>query len=236
MLFDARGHARSPSPLQADEYTLSHFVRDFAGVVDASGVEPVISGGLSMGAAVALEHAIAFPGRVRGLVLSAFPSSGEDERRRAWALGFAQAIEERGLDAAGSEFVWGARSRFDPKGAALIRQGFLEHAPHALAHILRQVLAELASPATLAPALAGIDVPVLVVVGAKDPESLEPSTRLAEMLPNAELCVIPEAGHVVNLAKPSEFNAAVERFLRDKLGMQPKPAGSSEAGGNQGEV
>jgi pimeloyl-ACP methyl ester carboxylesterase len=236
VLFDARGHARSPAPRDAHEYELSCFVRDFAGVLDAASSEPAVTGGLSMGAAVALQHALAFPERVRGLVLAAFPSSGENERRRDWALGFAQAIEERGLDAAGSEFVWGARSRFDPKGAALIRQGFLEHPPHALAHVLRQVLARLASPSSLAPALTRLAMPVLVIVGSEDRESLEPSTELAELLPHAELRVVPEAGHIVNLAKPREFNAAVARFLRDEIGLALPPDAASETGREPGKV
>lgn len=171
-----------------------------------------------MGALIGLHYALKFPDRVRGLVLSAFPSSGEDPRRRAWALDFADAIEQRGLDAAGAEFAWGERSRFDPKGAALIRQGFLEHQPHALAKILREVLASVPSPSALGPALAKLEMPALVVVGSEDRESFGPSHALVEALPNAELVVIPGAGHVVNLAKPSEFNAQLERFLNANVG------------------
>lgn len=212
-LFDARGHARSGAPDEASAYRLEAYVRDFARVVEQTGESSVIAGGLSMGAAVALSWALASPERARALILAAFPSSGEEERRRRWALGFADAIEQRGLEEAGATFVWGERSRFDPKGAALIRQGFLEHPPQALAHVLRELLAVLPSVATLRPALSKLDVPTLVVVGSEDGESLEPCKELAEALPNAELVIVPGAGHVVNLAKPNEFNAVVEGFL-----------------------
>lgn len=211
-IFDWPGHARSPAPEESAAYTASAFVDDLAELVEAAGA-PLVLGGLSLGAKVALDFALAQPDKVRALVLASYPSSGEEEKRRTWALGFANAIEQRGLDDAGAEFVWGERSRFDPKGAGLIRQGFLEHSPQALAHILRQVLATSPSPRTLAPRLAQLPIPTCIVAGSDDAESLAPCRDLAALLPNAELHVLEGAGHVVNLTKPAEFNAILSAFL-----------------------
>ncbi len=61
------------------------------------------------------------------------------------------------------------------------------------------MLAGLEDPSALAPRLAAIRVPALVVVGADDKESLEPSRELAASIPGAEFVIVPEAGHVVNL-------------------------------------
>ncbi len=215
--YDARGHARSEAPADAALYSLSHLVSDFARVAEQASATPLIAGGLSLGAATALDFALQEPERVRALVLAAYPSgtSSPASPRRSWALAFADTIGERGLDAAGSEFVWGARSRFDPRGAELIRQGFLEHAPHALQAVLRGVLAELAPPQERAAELARLDIPVLIVVGADDQESLPPCRDLARLLPRAELSVVADAGHVVNLIKPAEFNARVREFALD---------------------
>lgn len=211
-LFDLRGHARSPAPEGAAAYRLQALLADLGELV-AQAETPVILGGLSLGAKLALDFALAQPTLVRALVLSSYPSSGEDAKRQKWALGFAEAIEARGLDEAGSEFVWGERSRFDPKGAALIRQGFLEHSPQGLAHILREVLATSPSPSTLAPRLRELTIPVCIVAGSEDGENLLPCRELAELLPNAELHVLQGAGHVVNLEKPAEFNAMLKAFL-----------------------
>ena len=123
------------------------------------------------------------------------------------------AIEREGLEAAGERYVWGEASRFDPKGAALIRQGFLEHDPMALAAILRDALAHVPAPDAVAAELAQLSVPTLVIVGDEDAESLDPCRRLAALIPEAELVVIPGAGHVVNLAAPQAFNAALADFL-----------------------
>ena len=65
-----------------------------------------------------------------------------------------------------------------------------------------------------APLLPAIAVPALVVVGEEDvltPPAL--STAMAERLPNAELVVVPQAGHLANLEQPDAFNAALLRFL-----------------------
>jgi pimeloyl-ACP methyl ester carboxylesterase len=211
-LFDLRGHARSSAPEGAEGYRLDALLGDLGEIV-AANQTPLILGGLSLGAKLALDFALANPALVRALVLASYPSSGEEPKRRQWALGFAEAIEKHGLDEAGAEFVWGERSRFDPKGAALIRQGFLEHSAQALAHILREVLAMSPSPRTLAPRLRELLVPTCVVAGSDDPESLEPCRELAALLPNAELHVLEGAGHVVNLAQPAAFNELLQAFL-----------------------
>jgi pimeloyl-ACP methyl ester carboxylesterase len=77
------------------------------------------------------------------------------------------------------------------------------------------------------PAIAGLDhtgslkplreVPTLVLTGDKDtliPK--EHSERLVELLPDAELVVVPDAGHMVLLEKPAEVNAALDGLL-DKV-------------------
>ncbi len=214
--FDARGHARSDAPDEAAAYTPAVFVADVGRVLDQAGAARAIVGGLSMGAGIALRFALAHPERTRALVLAAFPA-GRDTPGSYAALAerFAARIEQDGLEAAGEELVWGPASGLDPAAAALVRRGFLEHRPHALAHVLRGVIAEQPAVAALAPALAGVAIPVLVIVGARDRLSLEPARALARLLPAARLVEIADAGHLVNLARPTEFNAAVAAFATD---------------------
>ncbi len=211
--FDARGHGRSEAPLEAEAYRPECFVADLASLVEGSGVERVIVGGLSMGAGITLRYALAHPERVSGIVLASFPRGSDDERHQRWALGFADAIDARGLESAGEEFVWGASSNFDEKGAALVRAGFLEHPPHALSHTLRELIAAQPPIASLADELAKIAVPTLVVAGGEDHRSLPQSQALAAAIPDAELVVIEGGGHVVNLTSPTEFNRVLEAFL-----------------------
>ena len=210
--YDARGHARSEAPSEAEAYDFERLVDDYERVASGSD-EPIVAGGLSLGAATALAFALRKKERVRALVLASPPGGSDDGERRDWALGFARAIDERGLEAAGSEFAWGERARFDPKGAALIRSGLMEHPPAALSHILERSLAELPGPTRLAGELGSLDRPVLVIVGSEDRSAAAPARTLARHLPNAELVEIPGAGHVVNLAAADAFNEACRRFL-----------------------
>ncbi len=210
--YDARGHARSEAPSDPGAYEFERLVDDYERVASESG-DSIVAGGLSLGAATALGFALRRKERVRALVLASPPGGSDDPERRDWALGFARAIDERGLEAAGAEFAWGGRARFDPKGAALIRAGLMEHPPAALAQILRHSLAELPGPSRLADELRAFDRPVLVVTGSEDRSAAAPARELVRDLPDAELVEIPGAGHVVNLAAAEAFNEACRRFL-----------------------
>lgn len=208
--FDARGHARSGAPDDAAAYRPEAFVADVGRVLDHVQAPRAVVGGLSMGADTALRFAVAHPDRVTGLVLAAFPSG---TRFSADAAEFANAIERDGLDRAGAQYVWGPRSGLDPAAARLVRQGFLEHPPHGLAHTLRERLARPLPVAQAAAQLRDVAKPTLVVVGGDDRGSLEASEALARAARHSRLVVIPGAGHVVNLAAPAAFNTALRDFL-----------------------
>lgn len=216
--YDARGHARSESPRDPAAYTPEAFVDDMRRVIEGAGPEPAVVGGLSMGAGIALRLALAAPGRVRALLLCAFPAGSDDPEGFAGkALGFADTIERDGLEAAGEVYVWGPTTRLDRNAVNFVRQGFLEHPPHGLALTLRGVIARQPSVAALGPALARVRCPALVLVGSEDGPSLRASRALVAALPQARLVVVQGAGHVVNLQKPDEVSAAMRSFL-DGLG------------------
>ena len=210
--FDARGHGRSEAPTDPGAYRPEAFVADVGRVLDQVGATRATVGGLSMGAGIALRFALAHPERVSALVLAAFSGSRDGAGFASVALPFADAIERRGLEAAGAEIVWGDESRLDSAGR-LVKQGFMEHPPHALAWTLRHLVAVQPSVEELEPQLSGLRVPALVIVGERDRGSAEPSRKLAAALPDARLVVVPGAGHVVNLQAPKEFNTALLEFL-----------------------
>jgi pimeloyl-ACP methyl ester carboxylesterase len=62
-------------------------------------------------------------------------------------------------------------------------------------------------------ALPAVDVPVLVVVGADDKPFLGAADYVTAKVRQAELVVIPDAGHSCNLDQPELFNAQVSAFL-----------------------
>ena len=60
-----------------------------------------------------------------------------------------------------------------------------------------------------------ITVPTLLIWGEQDVRSpLSVARQFERAIPDAHLVVIPGAGHVSNLERPEEFNAAVRGFCR----------------------
>lgn len=216
IVYDARGHARSTAPDEASAYAPETLVADLASVLDehAAG-ERAVLGGLSLGAGIALRFALEAADRLRGLVLMAPPPGRDPAVLTGWAAEFADAIEREGLAAAGERFAWGERSGLDPAAGRLVRQGFLEHPPHALVHLLRGVLDRWPDVEALAPALRALELPVLLVVGEADRLSLGAARRLAQEIPGARLEVVPGAGHVVNLAARERVNELLGDFLAE---------------------
>ena len=69
--------------------------------------------------------------------------------------------------------------------------------------------------ADLRDVLPRVAVPTLLVWGELDARSpLSVAREFARAIPHAELVVIPGAGHMSNLERPDEFNAAVRTFCR----------------------
>ena len=52
-----------------------------------------------------------------------------------------------------------------------------------------------------------------LIAGTDDPESLGPCRELAKLLPHAQLHELENAGHVVNLTRPTLFNQILSEFL-----------------------
>ena len=65
----------------------------------------------------------------------------------------------------------------------------------------------------LRPALADVNVPVLVMHGADDLQSEAASHLYVEAFPNAEFVVIEEASHFAFGEQPEEFAQIVTEFL-----------------------
>ena len=67
--------------------------------------------------------------------------------------------------------------------------------------------------------VAAIDVPVLIVHGDEDAVlPVERAKPMLDVLPNARLALIPEAGHTANLENAPAVNEAMRGFLREVYG------------------
>jgi pimeloyl-ACP methyl ester carboxylesterase len=201
ILWDMRGHGQSGDPADPVLYSHALSVADMAAVLDACGESgPVIIGGLSLGGVFSLAFHLAYPERVRALMLfDTGPGFRNPEARRQWnerALRRAADIEARGI----GDPVGGAETRLgrhrSARGLALAARGMLTQPDSSLIDALPQIV-----------------VPTLVLVGSEDKNFLAASDYMAAKISGARKAVIPGAGHSANLDQPDAFNRAVADFL-----------------------
>lgn len=72
------------------------------------------------------------------------------------------------------------------------------------------------SPAVLPPLVSRlheIEIPLLWVVGERDPRYVAEAERAVDLLPNGELWICPDAGHRVIAEQPVLFSVRVKEFL-----------------------
>lgn len=215
-LLDLPGHGRWAGDTAREHFTLQAALRAIAA---AQGGEPGPVIGYSMGGRLALAYAAAHPGRVTHLVLeSASPGLATEEERAARRA--ADEALARGLEAQGIEpFVrrWEALPLFESQGAlpfevrAAQRARRLANDPGSLAAALRG-LGTGALPSYWE-TLGEIRMPTLLLVGALDVKFVEIAGAMERALPEAELAVVPRAGHAVHLERPDAWLSAVLGFL-----------------------
>src|SRR5450432_2353696 len=181
-------------------------------VRDAAGRDGAIVLGNGYGGFVALQMAIRHPATASQLILAdcdaAFSESGREAFRN-----MAAASKARGLSAITDVAM---RRLFAPEFQARHpdlmrdrREAFLRTDPE----VFRAACGALAE-LDLRPELAGVEVPVLVLVGEHDEATPPPmSHELAAGLPNARLQVILGCAHVPQLQSPEIFLQAIGDFL-----------------------
>lgn len=82
--------------------------------------------------------------------------------------------------------------------------------------------------------LASIKAPVLIAVGDHDFVHVEHAVETLKLIPNAELAVIPDAGHYALFSEPERVIPVVEHFLnKPDTGI---PIGTAETGYHAGET
>jgi len=221
---DAPGYAASdddPSIASLDDY-VGHYIR----LLDALLVDLTDLLGVSWGGVIATRIALRHPSRVRRLVLAdTSRGSGRDPEKAAAMRARSEILATEG-----------------PEQLARSRSHRLL-SPNAPAELVERVSRSMASSIRLpgygqaavsmadtdhTEALALIETPTLVVVGALDmicpPAEAE---QIASLHPRSRLVVIDGAGHLANQERPVEFNQQIDEFLQRK---DPEMSTDAETG------
>ena len=190
---DCRGHGASGTPHDPDEHGPATMADDVVRLLDHLGIERADVLGYSMGGRIAVQLLVDHPDRVNAAVLGGVGPAVLGELPDQHEI--ATALEAEDLDAV--EHPVGRRFRT----FATRRDGDL----HALAAVMRSI------PPFDVSRLAAVSNPVLVVAGGDDSMVGDPSS-MADVLPRAEVVVVPDRDHMTTVGDP-RFKEAVVEFL-----------------------
>ena len=209
---DFRGHGESA--VGEEDSTMERLADDLRSLLDELSLEKVVLGGLSLGGYVSFAFYLKYARRVTALILAdtrATPDTDEGQRARYELAAVAEkegsaAVAERMLPRLLGETTRNTR----PVVVDQVRQLILGTPAQGIARALRG----LAVRPDSTPLLLRIYCPVLVLVGSED--VLTPPAEaetMARAIPQAELEVIPAAGHLSNLEQPEVFTRLLADFL-----------------------
>jgi 2-succinyl-6-hydroxy-2,4-cyclohexadiene-1-carboxylate synthase len=203
---DLPGHgdaADSPAPIT------------FAGCVEhvlARSPERFVLGGYSLGGRVALHLALAAPRRVTRLVLISTTAGIEDPSERAERSAADHRLAGELEHSPFEDFIerWRTQPLFatePPEVGVLARQDQRRNRPQALAAALRGIGSGEMTPVW--DRLAELELPVTVLVGDRDAKYLALGERMVELMPEADLLVVP-GGHGLPLENPEAVARAID--------------------------
>ncbi|MGQ0794181.1 MAG: alpha/beta fold hydrolase [Deltaproteobacteria bacterium] len=209
--YDCRGQGLSDSI--PPEYSQQMHAEDLSALMDKLQIGKAHIAGISNGGMIAQHFALAYPEKVRSLILTDTCSHVEtllELMLKAWI----RATE-----------VGGSALRYDVALPTLFAEGFVKRNLQSILN-MRELNIKINSPQNvislakasmrhnLSDRVSQIRARTLIIVGEED--ILIPprySQILHEKIKNSELLVIRDCGHVPPLEKPEEFNRALLGFL-----------------------
>ncbi len=214
LTYDCRGHGQSDKP--AGPYRVEQFADDLADLLDALGWQKAVVAGCSMGGCVALAFAHRHAARLAGLTLIDTTAWYGPEAPQQWA--------ERGTKGR----TEGLASLLGFQRTRWFTEGFLQSAPDRIARLEEIFLANdpeayaetcnMLGACDMRAALAGIGVPVAVVVGEEDYATPPAMARaMHEAIPGSTLTVLPKVRHFSPIEAPGQIAAAIAGLL-DRVG------------------
>ncbi|WP_113701077.1 alpha/beta fold hydrolase [Nonomuraea lactucae] len=213
---DLRGFGGSR--LGEEEPSVDLMADDVARLLDGEGVDRAVIGGLSMGGYVTMAFCRRHPDRLLGVILADTKAGPDPQPVRDKRESIAQAVLSGGSGVLVTDVLPALIGPTTKERRAMVHgrvKGLVQSAPPgAVAWAQRAMAGRPDSFETLA----GLKVPLLVVVGEED-ELTTPADAeaMARAVPEGKVEIIPKAGHLSAVEQPEAFNTAVSEFLRSEL-------------------
>jgi pimeloyl-ACP methyl ester carboxylesterase len=217
---DCRAHGQTVPLGDTTKIDVSAFADDLAALLDHLSISRAIIGGISMGAAVALNFALRFPNRVMGLVLSriAWLDQPHPAERNSFVK-IAKLIREHGAVRGAEVFKQTSHYqkilRESPDAAASLL-GQFSH-PRAEETVVKLERIPIHTPAHKREDWASISVPTLVLANRQDPvHPFEFGETMARIIPRAEFKELTAKSVSVD-AHAADVQHFIEAFLKSHL-------------------
>jgi pimeloyl-ACP methyl ester carboxylesterase len=239
VFYDLRGHGVS-QPRGDKPFTIKTLAQDLETLIERSGLKECVVVGHSIGGMIALELCAErkdlMGSTIKGLVLSNTTYRPAVETLAGGAaISHLERLTRRPFDGLGSHHQRLDRLRriIKPSDAIFMMVSFAAFGPNASARQIDFTYDMLAETPTdilfdliksyrefdVREVLGDITIPALVIGGEHDRLTVsDASLHLAKNLPEAELVMLEDCGHMTMLERHNEFNELVERFLNDHLG------------------
>jgi pimeloyl-ACP methyl ester carboxylesterase len=184
--------------------------------LDDRDVDRAVLVGSSMGGYVAMAFLRRHPGRTAALALLGTRAGADDAAtaagRRAFADAYLDPAKRPGIIAAVLPGLVGATTLARRPAVVDRVRALVEAADPATVASCQRAIADRRDSVDV---LRAADVPALVVAGAEDAlVPVDAARRMADALPQGELVVVPDAGHLAAMETPTEVNTALAGLLR----------------------
>lgn len=217
LTFDCRGHGETVPLGDENRISLAQFADDMAAMMDELGVRQAIVGGISMGAAVAVNFAERYAHRVLGLILSrpAWLHRPNPDTVRVFGL-IARLIREHGPRHGKELFLQSSEyqqvRQESPDGADSLAGQFDNPRAEETVAKLERIPPD--HPCESLAVLGRINVPVMVLANRQDPiHPFEYGRRLSEAVPGAMFRELTPKS-----ADKDRHAADVQQYLEEFLG------------------
>ncbi len=211
---DLRGHGESESGLAP--HTMQNLAQDCFDLLEMLGISaPLYVCGLSMGGYIAMAMLRLHPERIAGLILTATRSAADTPEVKA--------NREKSILLAQTQ---GAKPIIDSMLPHLLSPKSLAGRPE-IVQIAHEIMSSISVNTIIKDLLGLKERPdstfllaastksTLIIHGADDQiVPLTEARALQQTIPNAQLTILSDAGHLLNLEQPGFFNAAIRQFIQ----------------------
>jgi pimeloyl-ACP methyl ester carboxylesterase len=214
--YDVRGLGDTPPG--DGQFTMEMFVDDLFTVIEGLELYRPVVAGFSMGGYIALRAMEREPERFRALILCDTRAEADDGAGRLKRSNAVRLINEEGVESFAADFVPMAFSADAPQRIPDIYNEFLEKAQAESPIGVKGCLLAMAIRTDTSHVLDTIQIPTLLVVGAKD--TITPPEVMQQMqakIKDAEMIIVPEAAHMSPLENPEVVTQGIMDFLAKSI-------------------